>query len=138
MKLTELTYFEDETIFKLNCDFIKELHEGGEFVQTLRDIYGDKYVFTQTTREEAENRYAEELEAYQKFVGSGGNDESYYRTYRAFHNEFKFMLILMDALGKDVLTKEDYEFALSQASEIYSRCLAVREQALIQEEPAKS
>lgn len=137
MRFDELTFFEDKLMFELNCDFLKGLHEGGIFVQTLREIYGDKYVFSKTTRKDAEDRYAEELEAYKNFVDGGcKNDETYYRTYRAFHNEFKFMLTLMDALGKDFLTKDDYDYALANADEIYDRCLAVRKSHQ-EDEPAK-
>ena len=137
MKLSGLTYFEDETIFKLNCDFLSGLHEGGVFVETLREIYGDRYVFSKTTRKEAKRRFKEEQAAYEKFVEGGSWDENYYKTYRSFQNEFRFMLILMDALGKDFLTKEDFEQALANSSEMYKKCLAVIAKQSSQEEPAQ-
>ncbi len=137
MTLSGLTYFEDETIFKLNCDFLIGLHEGGDFVETMRDLYGDKYVFTKTTRKEAEERYKEEVDAYQAFVASNYFDESYYKNYREFYNEFRFMLILMDVLGKDSLTKEDFDFVLTNSSEIYNKCIASITKKASDEEPAK-
>ena len=137
MRFDKLSYFEDEKIFELNCSALNEMHEGGMFVQTTREIFGDKYIFSRTTRQEAEKRYAEEFEAYQKFVDGGCKDEMYYWRYRAFHNEFKFMLTLMDALGKDCLTKEDYEYVLANTHEIYKKCLEIREQSSSEEEVIK-
>ena len=126
MKIDGLTFFEDKFMFELNCDFLKGLHEGGVFVQTLREMYGDKYVFSKTTRQEAEKRYAEELAAYKKYVQSDFDDKEYFKSFRAFHNEFQFMLTLMDALGKDFLTKEDYAFALEHSEEVFKKCLETR------------